>query len=101
MRATRAARAIALPRASVSRAAQNSGSSAIEVRWPAMEKERFLRRPGLAIPALTENALSLRMDHVFGADDGVEFRSGDKAGLQRFLAQSRAILMRGLGDLRG
>src|SRR5205085_8978568 len=46
-------------------------------------------------------ALSLRVDHVFGAHDRIEFLSRDESGLQRFLAQSGAVLVRRLGDLRG
>ena len=39
-----------------------------------------------------------RSDHIFGADDGVEFFFRDKAELHRFFAQCGSVLMRRLGD---
>ena len=40
-----------------------------------------------------------RGNHGFGPDDGVEFGIGHIATANRFFAQGRSILMRGLGNL--
>src|SRR5215212_1881752 len=75
-------------------ASQNCGSSESEVRWPAILIERFCG------PAMIARFYLVRRNHAFRPHQRVEFFFAHMAEPHRFLAQGRAVLMRGLGNLR-
>src|SRR5579863_2663953 len=78
-RATSAARERDWPRASVSRTAQNSGSSATLVRCPEIENERFLSTAATAL--LTSLGL-VRPNHRLRANQRLELGGRNQSRFQ-------------------